>query len=84
MRQRKWAASKRDELFLWLGGYCVDCGTTKDLEFDVIEPVNSDHHRRYDWSWRMSFYRGQYRIGNLALRCTKCNSAKGNHTECPF
>lgn len=78
--QRKWAAAKRDELTLWLGGYCVDCGTQHKLQFDVIDPVgNNDHHRRYEWSWRMSFYRAQYRLGNLALRCEKCNNKKGNY-----
>lgn len=86
LRQRKWAASKRDELFLWLGGYCADCGTTKELTFDVIEPVGDFHHRNMEWSWRMSFYRQQYAINNLALRCNRCNARKGNYDngENPF
>lgn len=78
-RQREWARSKRDELFLLLEGCCCDCGTTKNLQFDVICPTGNDkHHRKMDWSWRMSFYRRQFDMNNLALRCEKCNNKKGN------
>lgn len=86
LRQRQWARRKRDELTLFLGGYCIDCGSQKNLEFDVIIPVaNNDHHRVMEWSWRMSFYRRQFDVGNLALRCTKCNSAKGAYScDQPF
>lgn len=84
LRQRRWARNVRDNLFVLLGGYCIDCGAIKELEFDVIDPVGSDHHRKMEWSWRMSFYRKQHAMGNLALRCTHCNSRKGNYAEHPF
>ena len=78
-RQKKWARDKRDELFVLLGGKCVDCGSTEELEFDVVLAAYGDrHHNKMDWSWRMSFYRKMFDLGNLALRCKRCNVKKGN------
>ena len=66
-----------------LGGKCVDCGTTKKLEFDVKDPTlgNGDKHHKMDTSARMSFYRKMMRIGNLTIRCSKCNGKKGAKSE---
>ena len=76
-RQREWARRKRDWLFSQLGQACRKCGSTKNLEFDVIIPVgNNDHHRRKDWSARMSFYTRQHEQHNLQVLCEKCNSSK--------
>ena len=75
-RQRDWAKNKRDELFVLLGGCCVSCGSTKNLEFDVIVAAYGDKHHQMEWSWRTSFYRKQFDLGNLALRCDKCNGKK--------
>lgn len=77
-RQRIWASKKRDELRALLGGKCAYCGAKKDLEFDVIFPIDSTHHREMDTSWRMSFYRQQLANGNLQLLCSPCNSRKGD------
>lgn len=77
-RQRTWARYKRDELILLLGGKCVDCGNEEDLEFDVIVTLGNNNHHKIEWSHRISFYRKQFDLNNLALRCTKCNSKKGN------
>lgn len=75
LRQREWARRTRDSLRTALGGKCVDCCSTFDLEFDVVKPVPERHHR-IEWSARMSFYRRQYAAGNLALRCAHCNGFK--------
>lgn len=80
LRQREWAQRQTESLREKLGNKCVDCGKTKDLEFDVIinDIGNDDHHRKMEWSWRLSFYRKQFFRNNLALRCKKCNALKGN------
>lgn len=87
LRQREWAERKTAELRQQLGGICVDCGRKRDLEFDCIEPQGHSHHR-IEWSWRISFYLRQLRLGNLTLRCKSCNAKKGNRKEvqieCPF
>jgi len=79
LRQREWARKETKRLRSLLGGKCVQCGTTEELEFDVIIPVgNNDHHRRMEWSWRTSFYRKQHDKGNLQLLCQKHNTQKSN------
>ena len=71
LRQRIWAKKKRLELRRLLGMKCAQCGSRdyRKLEFDVIIPTPHDHHGKMEWSWRMSFYRQQYREGNLQLLC---------------
>jgi 5-methylcytosine-specific restriction endonuclease McrA len=76
--QRDWAKKETNRLRELLGGRCACCGSDKDLEFDVILPDGSDHHRKYEWSWRLSFYRFHYKANNLQLLCSKCNSRKGD------
>lgn len=77
-RQKEWAKRTRDRLFDLLGRKCQHCGATEELEFDVIVAHNNDHHRKYDWSQRMTFYKRQYEANNLQVLCTKCNSRKGD------
>lgn len=79
LRQRTWARKTRDTLRLELGGKCVKCGTTEDLEFDCKKPMGSFHHRAMCWSWRMSFYRAQHALNNLQLLCKSCNCRKAGH-----
>lgn len=76
-RQVIWARSKREELFLLLGGCCRECGCGDELTFDCIEP-QGDWHHRIGFTWRMSYYRQQHVAGNLQLLCVSCNSRKGN------
>lgn len=76
-RQKEWARRARMDLLVVLGGQCVCCGTTQDLEFDCIAPAGDRHHR-LDTSARMSFYRSQhYHHANLQILCRTCNSKKG-------
>ena len=63
-----------------MGGKCKDCGTTEDLTFDVRTPAQEEHHG-LETSSRMCFYVRQWRMGNLCIRCRRCNSIKGRAAE---
>lgn len=86
-RQKRWAKSVRDDLFDVLGRRCAWCGGHGEavkLTFDVKLPTESGgpdgngHHRKMDWSHRMSFYRRQHDAGNLQVLCDRCNTKKSN------
>jgi 5-methylcytosine-specific restriction endonuclease McrA len=84
-RQREWAKKARLQLELKLGTFCAKCGKTEQLEFDCIIPQGDFHHRRMEWSWRISFYRLQhYTKKNLQLLCVKCHSKKTLEDEQRF
>lgn len=78
LRQRIWAAKRTKQLRRMLGGKCSCCGTRADLSFDVVDPVGNDHHRKMDYSMRLSFYFRQFRAFNLQLLCVTCNTRKGD------
>src|SRR5258707_8995442 len=67
-RQKEWAKRARIALIEELGGCCIDCGSTRKLEFDC-EITQGDEHHKMDTSARICFYRKQYSNGNLKLRC---------------
>ena len=79
-RQKQWARTKRAYLVRVLKSKCCDCGTTKNLEFDCIEPQGHKHHG-YSTDQRISFYMSQLWKGNLALRCSRCNALKSDRSE---
>ena len=33
-----WKAAKRERYIQYLGGKCIDCGSTEKLEFDHVDP----------------------------------------------
>jgi hypothetical protein len=74
-RQKEWARRKRAEMVTLLGSKCATCGAREELSFDCIVPQGHRHHT-FDTSARMSFYRAQYRVGNLQLLCDRCNTDK--------
>lgn len=80
--EKEWARRQRAALMEILGPRCNYCGDTepKTLEFDCVKPMGDKHHRM-DTSARMSFYRRQFREGNLQVLCRYCNNTKGNYSE---
>jgi len=87
-RNYRYCVFVRELLFFALGRFCCDCGSTSELSFDIVEPLlplwprdghHHYHHRRMSWRQRMSFYWHQFCVGNLAVRCLRCNAIRGGH-----
>lgn len=79
LRQREWAARAYATIIERLGGKCVDCGATKELQLDHIKPCEWEKdHCRYEWSWRISKYRQDEKDGKLTVRCLPCNASKSD------
>ena len=72
---KDWARRERVRLMTILKPVCVLCGTTECLTFDCIKPMGDAHHKG-STDQRMTFYRRQFRAGNLQVLCSSCNSAK--------
>jgi hypothetical protein len=74
-RQREWAKRARLALIAELGGVCVDCAATTELELDHIKPCTYDRSKT-DPSWRVSIYRREAKEGKITVRCKRCNISK--------
>lgn len=74
-KQKDWATLWRRVLTWVLGSKCARCDATEDLQFDCITPCGDRHHKM-DTSARMSFYRAQFKAGNLQLLCEDCHAIK--------
>ncbi len=79
-RQREWANRAKAKLIAELGGKCVMC--------DGVENLEIDHKYRRSWSirgtefsWRISKYRQEAKLGLVQLLCEQCNKFKGRPTE---
>jgi 5-methylcytosine-specific restriction endonuclease McrA len=86
-RQREWARRWREKFLDFFDRRCAWCGAAESadvkLTLDVICPTDEhkqDHHRKMDWSHRMSYYRQQAARDNLQCLCVSCNSKKGQDT----
>jgi len=62
-------ARRRAEGIVEMGGRCVDCGATSELELDHIDPSNKVAHTI--WSW--SEPRRKAEMAKCTLRCKACH-----------
>lgn len=71
--QRK-RLSRKAECLAYLGGACVRCGTTKNLEFDHIEPSTKEFEitTRITLSWDKLLPE----LDKTQLLCVSCHKAK--------
>jgi 5-methylcytosine-specific restriction endonuclease McrA len=49
--QNEWMKKRRLLGIMLLGGRCVVCGATTDLEIDHVNPDTKVSHRIWSWSW---------------------------------
>lgn len=70
--QREWYASRRLKGIGLLGGKCVQCGATENLEFDHIDPAMKSNHRIWSWSWA----RINEELAKCQLLCVSCHYTK--------
>lgn len=82
-RQCEWAAKERERIMQILGKRCRRCGVDFCLTFDCIKPTGDGHHRLSSVA-RMTYYREQFRRGNLQVLCSSCNSKKGATAEARY
>ena len=68
-RRRKWLIEQ-------LGGKCAECGMTKRLEIDHLQP-RERKVEKVNSVTRAKRYIEEYRRGLVQLPCRKCNRAKG-------
>lgn len=72
--QRQWQRQRR-ELWLRENGPCVDCGSSKDLEVDHVDPTTKVTHNV--WSWRES--RRREELAKCVVRCRECHALKSKY-----
>jgi hypothetical protein len=70
--QARWVAARRAAGVELLGGKCVECGSTEELEFDHVDPVQKISHRI--WSWADA--RRLAELAKCQLLCAGCHLEK--------
>ena len=74
--RRKRAAIRRRILIAAMGGECMDCGSTENLEFHHTEPRQwVASQEKYDR--RQTLYEEDWDKGVLELLCGACNKKHG-------
>lgn len=73
--QREWKAKRRAEWFE--GKKCVQCGSTKNLELDHIDPAKKVHHDVWSWAKR----RREAELRKCQPLCEKCHMQKTVETR---
>ena len=69
---RRVVAERRAEWFARMGGACVDCGSTTELEADHVDFRTKVSHRI--WTWTKE--RREVELAKCAPRCRGCHLAK--------
>ena len=64
----------RAEKIYMLGGKCIDCGSTDNLEFDHIDPENKDFCISNYMTYPSSLVDAE--LAKCTLRCKSCHSSR--------
>ena len=78
--QRQWFAYRRLRGIELLGGQCIQCESTDNLEFDHTDPdskdlkLRGDHRPGFPWSW--SWSRIEEELEKCQLLCGDCHKIK--------
>ena len=72
--QRQWMYDRRATAIDYLGGYCVDCKTDKDLEFDHLNRAEKEHNISSILSSKWAKLKKE--LDKCVLRCHTCHKKK--------
>lgn len=70
--QREWYAARRAKGIELLGGKCVLCGATEELELDHIDPATKFTHRIFSYNWNKI----NEELAKCQLLCVPCHFEK--------
>ena len=73
-RQVEWKMNRRRDAVRQLGGKCVDCGSTENLEFDHVDPATKLYEMTNIWSRKLAIRVAE--IAKCVLRCKDCHIIK--------
>jgi hypothetical protein len=65
---------RRAEAVVLLGGKCVDCDSTSDLEFDHVDPEDKSFDIAKIWSYTEARFLAE--LSKCQLRCYGCHKAR--------
>ena len=69
---RGFKAGARRIVVAWLGGKCIECDSTENLEIAHIKPVERQYRHYTDWLDK----------NNVRLLCRRCNQGEENSQRC--
>ena len=75
MHDKTWRHKQKALLIERMGGKCVECGATENLQFDH-KHVKTWRSNKLWANQRMLRYIAEFEAGNLELRCAGCNYRK--------
>lgn len=77
--QREWMRKRRLKWIGLMGGVCVNCGATADLEIDHVDPTLKISHRI--WSWNEERIKSE--LKKCQLLCVECHKVKSAIDRAP-
>lgn len=80
---RAYYRRRHAELIAFLGGVCVQCGATENLQVDHIDSRTWDI-RKCNRHTRIARYWREAMQGLVQVLCKSCNSSKGDPTSFGF
>lgn len=79
--QRRARREWRIRMLALLGGKCVVCGTTEDLEFHHVDPASKEFNLSHIWSHRLE--RQMAELAKCELRCGKHHAVAHRRPDLP-
>ncbi len=79
--QREWIARRRAAWIATKGGACAECGSTKRIEIDHVDPAKKSVNAASLWS-RTKAYR-EAELEKCQLLCRECHDLKSGREPAP-
>lgn len=71
--------ARREEAIRKLGGKCIDCGTSDDLEFDHADSQTKEHDLAKIWSYKQEKFDAE--LSKCVIRCHVCHVEKSRQYD---